>query len=119
MISSKFLYTWYDHYNRRYFGGELPNDIALHFEIHEFMESKEKGHVLFGRYSRRSVNSGRGVRHDIAINTDTRPFEELVKQILLHEMVHVKLQGPGRAHGPRFRKEIRRLVRAGAYADLL
>lgn len=51
------------------------------------------------------------------------PFHELAKIALLHEMVHVKLHlkhnGADWGHEAEFKEELRRLMREGAYDDLL
>jgi hypothetical protein len=59
----------------------------------------------------------------IAISRDITLFHSLTRIALLHEMIHVKLHdengNPDEAHGARFKAEIERLIKAGAYSDLL
>jgi SprT-like family len=47
----------------------------------------------------------------------------MAKIALLHEMIHLKLYiengDPGEDHGPRFRSELTRLMKEGAYDRLL
>lgn len=52
------------------------------------------------------------------------PLENMTKIALLHEMIHVKLHTEGtddgrEEHGTRFKAEVKRLMQAGAYDDLL
>lgn len=56
--------------------------------------------------------------HTIALNPKFKEWSKVVKITILHEMIHVKLNGRG-GHGPRFQKELRRLVKAGAFNQWL
>jgi hypothetical protein len=59
----------------------------------------------------------------IHISERVAPLENVAKICLLHEMVHVKLymenQDADEAHGPRFQAEIKRLIQAEAYDNLV
>jgi hypothetical protein len=52
-------------------------------------------------------------------------FEKTLKIALLHEMIHANLHASGfiadhdHEHGPEFRAEVKRLMAAGAYDELL
>lgn len=51
------------------------------------------------------------------------PFHDIAKICVLHEMIHVNLytqnKDADKAHGARFKAEIKRLFNAGAYENLL
>jgi hypothetical protein len=59
----------------------------------------------------------------IHISERVTPLENVAKICLLHEMVHVKLYTENKdadeAHGIRFKAEIKRLIEAGAYDNLV
>jgi len=120
----KKLRRWYRQYNRRYFGGRLPEEMSLV----EVCGSQIPRHDL-GVFSR-----GGGWRHDldkrgrkkkgsrieipgpaIFLRTDNR-YECDVRLTLLHEMVHAT---GVYNHGPKFRKIVHRLMRAGAFDELV
>ena len=91
-------------YNRLYFSGKLPRaDIR-------FAGMDKENYLGFCVFFA-------GVP-EVRINKRIRRWPKMVRMTLLHEMCHVAL--PRRAeHGPRFQREIARLVRDGAFIGLL
>jgi hypothetical protein len=59
----------------------------------------------------------------IRIHRSMAAFEKSCRIVLLHEMVHIVLNqengDPDPNHGARFRREIDRLIKSGAYSGLL
>ena len=98
---------FYDWANQKYFKYQLPN-VAIGFY-------KEKDMDYYG-----CSFTPMGARHvhTIALNPKFKEWSKVVKITILHEMVHVKLRGLG-GHGPRFQKELHRLVKAGAFNQWL
>lgn len=89
-------------YNKKYFGNRLKvSDVKFgkpSYNAHGETSYFDGTDPLI-TVSRRFLNSGR-----------------LVRLILLHEMVHVDGYF---SHDARFKRQIRRLIRLGAYDDLL
>lgn len=93
------LKKWYQHYNRKYFGGELPDDVVLFWE-----QSSE----IYGDCN--EMADGEMV---IRINPAIMGFAPLWQITLLHEMAHLKLW-PYETHGKKFQNEMLRLATLGA-----
>jgi len=91
-------------YNRDYFSGKLPNaDIRFATMDRE----NDLGFCLLFA----------GVP-EIRINKRLKRWPKLVRSTLLHEMVHIALPRHVQ-HGPRFNRELARLISEGAYDGLL
>jgi predicted metal-dependent hydrolase len=101
------IYDIYNQYNRKYFSGKLPT-IDDEFD------------VRFGRLGR--DNHGETNFYvdftEIVISTRLVNQGRFVRIILLHEMCHVALPASAK-HGPRFMREIKRIMRMGAFDDLV
>ena len=96
----------YDYYNIKYFGHRLPV-------------------VRVGFYKDCKRECGATVKLDgarypayIYLNAKLKTFDVYLRATLLHEMCHVKLLNR-HGHGPKFKKELKRLQRIGAYDDIL
>jgi hypothetical protein len=101
----KSLFQVFMYYNRKYFGGKLKlSDLRL----------KKMSHLTAGETT---FYEG-GVPPAIYINKALTNWGRCVRIVLLHEMAHVSLPQHVE-HGPRFKRRIRRLVKQGAYDDLL
>ena len=97
---------FYDDMNKKYFKHQLPL-------------------VFVGFYYDRDDSYGATLRlhgakycSHIMLNPKFKEWVKATKITLLHEMCHVKLHNKG-GHGPKFKKELRRLILAGAFDDLL
>ena len=101
----KSLFQVFMYYNRKYFGGKLKvSDLRL----------KKMSHLIAGETT---FYEG-GVHPSIVINEALTNWGRCVRIVLLHEMAHISLPKDAE-HGPRFKRRIRRLVKQGAYDDLL
>jgi len=108
----------YWNFNRKYFRGELP-DVEIFFSRNcPYLKGKSKN--LFERSSAgHTVCWGDG---KITIILSSRLRGRSSSITLLHEMMHVRLfliSSKFAKHGPRFQREKRRLLLAGAYNDLV
>jgi predicted metal-dependent hydrolase len=102
-VTNKQLRQWFRRYNRKYFGGKLP-EVSIRFE---------KMNRLYLGWSIRMGSEWTGIE----IAKTMQGWPKLVRCILLHEMVHVSL--PTKLlHGPRFEKEMLRLAKAGAFRGI-
>ena len=96
----------YDLYNEVYFGRQLPV-VKIGFYK---MRQDAYGWTI-------KLAGAKYVSH-ILLNPTFRLWPGTLEQILIHEMCHVKLNNVG-GHGPKFQKEKRRLILAGAFDDTL
>jgi len=90
-------------YNDRYWAGKLPDDLMV-------------------KWAYGIDAMGDSDPEIIRINALLRRWECAWRATLLHECAHiaVDLTGPElKDHGPKFKREIRRLLRAGAFDGLL
>ena len=98
----------YDHYNEKYFKHQLP---IVRVGFYKKMGKSEHGFTLRPR--------GAKYASVIALNSLFKEnFVDVLRQTILHEMVHVK-QGCRYGHGPKFKKELQRLINEGAFTELL
>jgi predicted SprT family Zn-dependent metalloprotease len=102
------LQELYDDFNLEFFRGRLPT-VLVGYSKH----CKQKG--AFGLTLFRD-----GMKHasHIVINPDLEDWGQVAQQTVLHEMCHVRLTR-SHNHGPRFQKELKRLIKAGAFDSLL
>src|SRR5690349_17730059 len=112
--TSNLLGKQYRKLNRKYFAGRLCNNITLGFC--RKLQSQNSGKDCFG-ISYVFKNSTR--RPAIFILWSLTNYNVSVLMTLLHEMVHLVTADENGAHGPKFHKEIMRLVKAGAYKNIL
>lgn len=93
----------YRSYNRRFFGNTLPNppDVKISWA--------DLGNQLMGYQ----------LEDEIVLSRKYHRHDSLWRSTLLHEMCHIATPDEQLEHGPRWRKELKRLIRAGAFDDLL
>ena len=106
-------------YNHRYFGGRLPNCEV----VWSSPKKKFLGHfVPVEHYIQKSDGTEQTVRitYLIEISRRLKFSNKLWGATLLHEMVHLKLRGKeGKSdHGHKFQREMKRLVKLGAFNGL-
>jgi len=89
--------------NRLYFGGKVP-DIALEDIRYQYL-GQNLGVVTCWP------------KPTLKIDTRIQFSERLVSSVLLHEMAHVASQDC--VHGPQFQNELKRLIRIGAFDEIL
>jgi predicted metal-dependent hydrolase len=97
----------YETYNIRYFRQQLP---IVKVGFYKKMGKTEHGFTL------RPV--GAKFAQVICLNPYFEKWGDVLRQTLLHEMIHVK-QGCKLGHGPKFKKELKRLINEGAFDNLL
>lgn len=98
------LRSLFNRYNRKYFSGKLQvSDVRF-----GRVQGSTHADTTFLESAAPIVTLGKHLK-------DTTRFLHMV---LLHEMTHVDL-GPAAGHGPKFVKRMRKLVRQGAFDDLL
>ena len=99
------LCRWANDYHAKYFTGAAP-------DVHIAIVDDAGGAACFDPTSKTAY-----------IEKAITPFEKFSRIALLHEMVHIALLAKDRdadeKHGDRFTKEVRRLMQAGAYDNLL
>lgn len=107
----------YDSLNYKYFRLKLPTvQVGYYYGSHE---RKNYGSTI--RLNKASYPNY------ICLNPLFRDWIKTNEATLLHEMCHVKLhtlcaqtgKRPGASHGPQFKAELRRLILAGAFDELL
>lgn len=111
MRSHPTLKRLYREYNRRYFAGKLPNIWIIFGQAREWRASK------LGKTTCAATFYEDGIPIGIAIRYYKHKGVQYVKTDLLHEMIHVSK--PRANHGPAFKKELRRLMDAGAFDNLV
>lgn len=105
------LKRYFNHYNRKHFNSELPTDTVLVWEPTTNDRTAETEKLPDGKFKIRLCPSISGLPKHAKVD-------------LLHEMAHVKrgLNGSTNAfqsHGKAYKAELRRLMLAGAYDELL
>jgi hypothetical protein len=93
----------YKRYNYKFFGNLLPNppDVKISWA--------DLGNQLMGYQ----------LEDEIVLSKKYHRHDSLWRATLLHEMCHISTITEKTEHGPRFRKELRRIIVAGAFDDLL
>jgi hypothetical protein len=109
--SSPYLKRLYRQYNKKYFGGCLPKIWLIFGQAREWRASK------LGKTTCAATFFEDGVPIGIAIRYYKNKSTNYFKTDLLHELIHVA--NPRASHGPAFKKELRRLMAAGAFDNLL
>lgn len=107
----------YDSLNCRYFRMKLPSVQAGYY----FGPNEKQNYGSTIRLLKASYPTY------ICLNPHFKDWPKTNEATLLHEMCHVKLhtlcaqtgKRPGASHGPQFKAELRRLILAGAFDELL
>lgn len=129
MRTSDLIY-WYKFFNKKYFGNKLPKRLWVHFgklkrnrlgetRFQRLCNKCDKCAELKKKFKKKIKNNF--VPHDLRINQKFRSglgSDGMVITTLLHEMVHVSIGGKY-YHGPKFKKELRRLMTVGAFDRVL
>jgi len=105
-VTSGQLRWWYRRFNRAYWGGRLPMPWQM-----VFRRMDDLGHTLFWKVSKTPDVP------EIAMNSRLKHSLCLCLVVMLHEMAHVAR--PRAGHGKAHKSELRRLMRLGAYDNLL
>jgi hypothetical protein len=95
----------YSIFNEKYFGHKLPAVLVGFYKMTNCYG------VTF------KIDKAKYVSH-ICLNPYFKNYEQQLIQTLLHEMIHV-LHNNKYGHGKKFKKEIRRLLLAGAFDSTL
>jgi SprT-like family len=113
------LVVLYRQYNRRWFGGKLPERIYCYFCTGNVFEDKDD--YCCGEHEVNEIHDGfskfkKAFDNTIRVNWEIRHFSCLVKSTMLHEMAHLKVWMRMRkfGHGKEWQREMRRLARIGA-----
>lgn len=107
MDDDRRLQRWYQDFNIKWFGGELPDEVDTFFGpcVHD--------HSMYGYVE----DFDHVTEFELCLDHNLIKDERLAKMFLLHEMAHVKLW-PYVTHGERFQKEMQRLAIIGAFKGL-
>lgn len=100
--NKKSLLDIFNRYNRKYFGSKIKLSAL------KIVRANFSGETQFYDNALPSIS----------VSNKILGWGRYVRIVLLHEMVHASL--PWYAyHGPKFKRRIRKLVKQGAYDDLL
>jgi hypothetical protein len=97
----------YREYNKKYFKGKLPKVIIKYKKLNDNVA----GRTFFGYGEDWPAQ-------EIHLSKRLSYYEKCTVQTLLHEMIHISIGGKYK-HGSRFKKELKRLIKAGAFYWLL
>lgn len=129
-LTKAMMYRDYRGYNRLYFQNRLPQ-AELYFvdQRNPIMKTQASKSEILAWERGAVAETASWVPSDPKIPTKheirfARMFRNLTGRsifriVLLHEMIHIRFRGANAHHGPRFQREKRRLIRAGAFDDLL
>lgn len=118
MKSSK-LERCFDRFNKKYFGNKLPK-AYVYLDKRIWKRDCVLGdYTEFDTFNPKNKKTGQWYRIRIA-NEVKKVSPRMARFVLLHEMVHHKLNRKKEYthHGPLFQKEMLRLARAGAFNSL-
>ncbi|MDE2106978.1 MAG: hypothetical protein KGL39_57755 [Patescibacteria group bacterium] len=109
MIDNKWLRRQYVAYNKRFFHDLLPEKLVVRFAD---INDKWAGVTCFDGDTKEP--------YEISIDKHLIKYPRYAKLVLLHELCHVSVgQKEKQYHGILFKKEIKRLLDAGAFTPLL
>lgn len=100
MLTCELSY-WYERFNERFFSNKLTKDIWVHF-------GKLPGNVLG-----RTKFGKKWEALEIRVSNRIKHLDSYSIIILVHEMCHVSIGGKYN-HGPRFKRELERVIGKGA-----
>ena len=114
--SQKCLKEYYASYNKTYFNDTLPHLSELFICAFQPLPNDQQGIYIDSERARKLSTSETTVRAGIRINSKLKCFKEFTRMVLLHEMIHVSgIKG----HNGGFTDALCRLVKAGAFSDLI
>jgi len=87
-------------YNKKYFNNRLPDDIKV-------------------KWGRSNIYMGLCFDDHIMINRELMKWHSIWRMTLLHEMCHLASEDECSQHGRRWKKQMWRLMRLGAFNKLL
>lgn len=112
MTSDRRLRRWYNAINRKYYAGQLPEDVELWWEP-----------VAGGYADTSEIERAPGTEPQLLIRIDPSliGMPEIAQMKLRHECIHVAQWGKKRwkDHGKKFHQELDRLYAAGAFRNLI
>jgi hypothetical protein len=114
--SNKLLADYYAFYNKNYFNDALPHLSEQFICMFQPLPNDKEGISIDSERAGKLSTSETTVRAGIRINSKLECFKKLARQVLLHEMIHVM---GIKAHNDAFTAAIHRLVKAGAFNDLI
>ncbi len=114
--SHKLLAEYYAIYNKTYFNDSLPPISELFVCTFQALPNDIQGVSIDSERAGMLSTSKATVRPGIRINSKLERFNQFARQALLHEMTHVS---GIRGHDDEFTDSIFRLVKAGAFSDLI
>lgn len=108
VFKNSYLKLLYNRCNRVYFGGKLPEDIVVGYgTTGQFRKHRvKKGTCAFTAYNPLAIVIHRGANKSMTY----------IQADLLHEMCHVSK--PRAGHGEVFQKEMLRIAKLGAFANV-
>jgi predicted metal-dependent hydrolase len=107
----------FDLYNKKYFGGKLP-EARVKWDKKILRREDALGVCISWRCG--CKGHPHPDTHEINIATEIRFSGRWTRHVLLHEMCHLKLKHrtDTGSHGPKFQNEMLRLAKLKAFKDL-
>lgn len=108
-MTEKELVKCYTRFNKKYFGGKLPDTIPI--VLTDMSKTDDVGMC--------TTFHGQGLSplHTIYLDKNLQEYDTVLKLSLLHELCHVKLYPYG-GHGEEFDAEMVKLAFKNAFHDL-
>jgi hypothetical protein len=104
------LYNWYGFYNVKYFDSKLPPKVKIKIgKGRKFRKWKKVAD---------SLSHPEIAKPKITVTYKHRRYPNGLRQHLLHEMAHIATCDETEHHGPKWKKEMRRLAKEGAFDDI-
>jgi hypothetical protein len=109
--SNPYLKRLYRFYNKKYFNGELPDIWLIFGQARVWKKARLGKRTCAATFFEDGHPIGIAIRY-----YETKNFG-YIRADLLHELIHVAR--PKAGHGRAFKQELRRLMMAGAFDDIL
>lgn len=112
MQSNRALKFWFRAFNKRFFDGELPDNVCVRWMDETDLEEDEKCEENYNGFCFAEKHG----RHCavIVLNTELKKDKGRLLSVLAHEMLHVKLKFRD-SHGPAFERERLKLSDKGFF----
>jgi len=114
MRASSYLSRLYNHYNREFFGGRLPEDVKLYYasKLDKVKDGKHRSTCAVTYFYADSSPK-------IVIRRTKTSNMRHIASDLLHEMCHIAEPGADcDERESKFQKEMKRLANAGAFYNI-